>query len=542
MDVMEVDFTEKIKGVFDVCDTEGTGFITVDHLKSLAKEHFGADNEEETVGIIHLLDPEGKGKVSFQDFCAGVQQILEVQAASKQSTPTNTGNHTDFINSFLITQHSTPETQDASEASAFTFNEYDTNTDEDGGQLLIDFSTPETTRRNLFPTSSHGHSSGRSSVTSKTDEENFEDYGAVDLESDSSDANLSCDSSHRSRLRSPRNRHKGPNRRISSAVYASHLARGVRSPNEDIYDDIDGSFQELTDRIKYLEKQVVKVSDEKTREDSLKHRYKDENSILIKRIHTLEEQLKDMEVKSDERVRVEQKKLHDLVSKNSLENDKVEYLTMRLQNFESENERLKTDVVRLKNENDKLRMDKMEVMDRLAAMEEDFNRVSAEYNEMMSKFDREQIITGNPASGKLLDELQKELEDLRRYKIDTEHRHGHMARTPSLTDSNGFILHAEMQKLKETLWEEWREASQANKHLAEENEELNAQLLAQTVQEGRHIMQEGSSLAEELDHMTKEELMKSLREQQDVNRRLSQYVDKILLTILEKNPSILEKK
>ena len=46
MDVMEVDFTEKIKGVFDVCDTEGTGFITVDHLKSLAKEHFGADNEE----------------------------------------------------------------------------------------------------------------------------------------------------------------------------------------------------------------------------------------------------------------------------------------------------------------------------------------------------------------------------------------------------------------------------------------------------------------------------------------------------------------
>jgi len=31
------------------------------------------------------------------------------------------------------------------------------------------------------------------------------------------------------------------------------------------------------------------------------------------RIHTLEEQLKDMEVKSDERVRVEQRKLHDIV-------------------------------------------------------------------------------------------------------------------------------------------------------------------------------------------------------------------------------------
>lgn len=47
---------------------------------------------------------------------------------------------------------------------------------------------------------------------------------------------------------------------------------------------------------------------------------------------------------------------------------------------------------------------------------------------------------------------------------------------------------------------------QANKHLAEENEELNAQILAQAVREGKHMLQEGSSLAEELDHMTKEEV------------------------------------
>lgn len=37
----------------------------------------------------------------------------------------------------------------------------------------------------------------------------------------------------------------------------------------------------------------------------------------------------------------------------------------------------------------------MEVSDRLAAMEEDYNKVSAEYNEVMSKFDREQEMTGN---------------------------------------------------------------------------------------------------------------------------------------------------
>ena len=46
---------------------------------------------------------------------------------------------------------------------------------------------------------------------------------------------------------------------------------------------------------------------------------------------------------------------------------------------------------------------------------------------------------------------------------------------------------------------------QTNKHLAEENEELNAQLLAQAVREGKHMLQE-VTLAEELDLMTKEEV------------------------------------
>lgn len=37
------------------------------------------------MGIIQLLDPEGKGKVSFKDFCQGVQQILEVQGQYEMS-------------------------------------------------------------------------------------------------------------------------------------------------------------------------------------------------------------------------------------------------------------------------------------------------------------------------------------------------------------------------------------------------------------------------------------------------------------------------
>ena len=30
-------------------------------------------------GVVNLLDPEGKGQISFEDFCRGVEQIVEIQ-------------------------------------------------------------------------------------------------------------------------------------------------------------------------------------------------------------------------------------------------------------------------------------------------------------------------------------------------------------------------------------------------------------------------------------------------------------------------------
>ena len=53
---------------------------------------------------------------------------------------------------------------------------------------------------------------------------------------------------------------------------------------------------------------------------------------------------------------------------------------------------------------------------------------------------------------------------------------------------------------------------QANKTLLEENEDLNAQLLARAIHEGQHMLAEGSSLADELDHLTKEEVTLTFKE------------------------------
>lgn len=43
------DYTDKLHDVFDLCDVEKKGYISVEHFVSLAKEHFGAEEQGEEV-------------------------------------------------------------------------------------------------------------------------------------------------------------------------------------------------------------------------------------------------------------------------------------------------------------------------------------------------------------------------------------------------------------------------------------------------------------------------------------------------------------
>ena len=42
---MEEDVRHKLREIFDVCDETNEGFITVEHFKNLAKEHFGTESD-----------------------------------------------------------------------------------------------------------------------------------------------------------------------------------------------------------------------------------------------------------------------------------------------------------------------------------------------------------------------------------------------------------------------------------------------------------------------------------------------------------------
>ncbi|XP_078317974.1 rab11 family-interacting protein 4-like isoform X3 [Crassostrea virginica] len=569
---MEEDVLERLRTVFNVCDERNEGYISTEHFKELAKEHFGqAGDDEKIVGIIQILDPEGKGKINFDDFCEGVQQINELQIPlspiipvkkEDEVSPVNASNPfhipstpTSNVNlllngfdDFTTGDISSTECPETSEASAYTYNEYDTNTDEDGhGQgVLIDLSTPEPVRRNLHLPIPNGR-------LDFTDEENFEDFGENDeIESDMSDPsqNRSRDSFHKVKSRRGDKHHrKSPGQR-SKVTSAAYNARSRTEPGDEILDDIDGNFQTLNDRVQFLEKKLVQISEEKSSVDTSQSKLKDENHHLMERIvdriHSLEEQLKDVEVKSKETLAEEQKKFKQMLSRAESEKTEQMYISQRLQSIEKEYEQLKLENPKLRLEIDKLRDEKLDLQDKLADTQADYNTLHSEHEELKQKFEKERQCTGtryfNPAQ--LLDELGKELEELRKYKIDQELNQSPRPRNNSMADLPGRYqaLNSEVNRLKEALSYEWRNLSQENKQLQDMNEDLNAQLLTRCINEGKTLVNDTKekSLATELEHLTKEELMARLQEVESVNINLKSYVDKIILTILEKNPSILE--
>uniref|UniRef100_A0A0B6ZQZ4 EF-hand domain-containing protein n=1 Tax=Arion vulgaris TaxID=1028688 RepID=A0A0B6ZQZ4_9EUPU len=559
------DFGDKFKEIFDLCDVDKDGYIDVKHFVELAKDHFGGEGTtaEELTGIINLLDPDGRGVISFPDFCEGIKQILEIQQQVSRDSFRGSVSEETLVPLDIAGDLSVLENRKTSPSisSQNTYAEYDfSGYDEPSG---VD--SPGTSVHALPVTELNGHPlvitsisedeedsaiSGNPSEINEnrqeiTDEENYEDFGEIESsEADVSDQGHLTPSTQRKRTdrKDHMSRHpkKPSTRRLTTSALASQLQRsGRNSPSsirsygsDEIFDDIDGNFQDVNGRLKFLEEQLQHLSQVQTDTNSKQVKLKDENSVLVQKVHFLEEQLRDMEVRADDRLSEERRKHQEFMVRHEREKtEQMDYVAQRLHRVEKEYEELKEEAPRLHAEIAKLRNEKMDIQERLLEKQESYNILYDDHEKLKADYHKQDSLQKKErhATGQLLDEMGKELEELRRYKIE------HEGRSPSgsITELPGRYkdLQNEIHKLKEE-----------NRHLHDSNEELNAQLLNQCIGEGKSLIRpsQGQSLAEELEHLTKEELLEQLRMERDINFRLKQYVDKIIITILEKNPSLLE--
>ncbi|XP_074649264.1 rab11 family-interacting protein 4B-like isoform X2 [Tubulanus polymorphus] len=548
---------EKLRAVFNLCDPQAKGYVTVDSFLELCKEHFGTEesDEQELQQLIKVLDPQNDCKIYFDDFCKGVQKIAEIHAHSNSISSSQRARHGSeetLIDQPLGSQETLLADDDgAHDTSHNTFSEYDMLTDEDNNIAANNYynrkygGVPAAVIRpasdDECDSAISGPSSRRGQSSITDDEEHFEGFGEDDISSEASDIPYDC------RLKS--SPHNSPTvgkiARLSTATTAKppahpnkgNLFRPASSNNsrrsslsEEVFDDIDCNFLQLNDKVKRLEQQLEGLSNTQTKSDDRHVRLKEENLFLEDRVHVLEESLMDIQSKAKDNLEMEQKKHRDYIDKQErLLNREIEGLTLRLHSVENEYLGLKDEAPRLQAELEILRRDKKRLEEKLSESQDmlkvtatDYETLQDEFKQQAVNFEREREL-----NAELLDELSKELDDLRRFRNEA----GGRSRSASVT-SVYKDLESEMQKLR-----------QENITLREQNEDLHGTLMNNHVEEGRtllHSDKTAKSFAQEMDEMTRDQIMEALIEQREVNFKLREYIDRIILTIVEKNPSLLE--
>uniref|UniRef100_A0A669B3P2 RAB11 family interacting protein 4 (class II) a n=1 Tax=Oreochromis niloticus TaxID=8128 RepID=A0A669B3P2_ORENI len=569
-------FLRRLKEVFDVCDEDADGFIRVEHLVDLGIQ-FGQGDEVKK--LTRYLDPNAHGKINFKDFCHGVFAIkgetwtlivLLSNGEAKLGPP------------IIMCTRSYQESTCADGEC-----DMDSSTENEGLEFLLIVGL-------LFycfvlecnPSRLIGSASA--SVISR--EEQFEDYGEgedVDFTPSSpcpeeetrtngfSDLGSSLPSSAghtpqkmrqlynselldiycsqcckkvnllndlEARLRNLKA--NSPNRKISSTAFgrqlfqANHSVFGSSqgSSTEDLFtDSIDSCDLDITEKVSYLEKKVTELESDSLANNDLKSKLKHDNTHLVHRVHELEEQVKDAETKSAESLKEEVKKHREAYTKMERDrNTEIELLCNRLQQLEEENTEMKLNVCRLKSQTEKMDQEKQRVTDKL---EDTSLRLKDEmdlYRKIMDKLwqNRHEFQKEKESMQELIDDLRRELEYLQLFKLEMEHP----GKGKGLSEFNAKTREMEMEH-------EVKRLKQENHKLRDQNDDLNAQILSLSLYEAKNLFSchtKAQCLAAEIDNASRDELVDALKEQEEINLRLRQYMDKIILAILDHNPSILE--
>ncbi|XP_004399681.1 PREDICTED: rab11 family-interacting protein 4 isoform X1 [Odobenus rosmarus divergens] len=336
-----------------------------------------------------------------------------------------------------------------------------------------------------------------------------------------------------------------PNRKISSTAFGRQLMHSSNfsssdGSTEDLFrDSIDSCDNDITEKVSFLEKKVTELENDSLTNGDLKSKLKQENTQLVHRVHELEEMVKDQETMAEQALEEEARRHREAYSK--LEREKsteIELLNTRVQQLEEENAELRTTVTRLKAQTEKLDEERQRMSDRLEDTSLRLKDETDLYKRMMDKLrqNRLEFQREREATQELIEDLRKELEHLQMYKLDCERPGRGRSSSSSLGEFSARAREVELEH-------EVKRLKQENHKLRDQNDDLNGQILSLSLYEAKNLFAtqtKAQSLAAEIDTASRDELMEALKEQEEINFRLRQYMDKIILAILDHNPSILE--
>uniref|UniRef100_A0A8C0K7V9 Rab11 family-interacting protein 3 n=1 Tax=Canis lupus dingo TaxID=286419 RepID=A0A8C0K7V9_CANLU len=511
----------RLRAVFDALDGDGDGLVRIEDFVQFATV-YGADQVKD---LTKYLDPGGLGVISFEDFYRGIAairngesdgQLCGVAPAQDEEPPACPDEFDDFV-----TFEANEVTDSAYMGSESTYSECETFTDEDTSTLVHPELQPECldTMEDpghgallLLPGRSHLHS--QSVVTVIGGEEHFEDYG------EGSEAELSletlCSGEHG--CRDPAFPTPSPAKRLSSRKVARHLhqsgALTMESLQDPAPDPVEGMEEDIADKVVFLEKRVSELEKD-TAANGEQHRglwswFRAAETVGS---HPQGDPFLGCEVAAS-------------------------LLCLRLQQLDEENGELrsctpclKANIERLEEEKQKLLDEIEELSLRLSDEQENRRKLGDRLSHERHQFQRDK-----EATQELIEDLRRQLEHLQLFKLEAEQRRGRGS-SVGLQEYNSRTRESELEQ-------EVRRLKQDNRNLKEQNDELNGQIINLSIQGAKNLFSTSfsESLAAEISSVSRDELMDAIQKQEEINFRLQDYIDRIIVAIMETNPSILEVK
>ncbi|XP_040212480.1 rab11 family-interacting protein 3 isoform X3 [Rana temporaria] len=585
----------RLRAVFDALDRDKDGFVKMEDFVQFATV-YGAEQVKYLTGY---LDPAGLGVINFRDFYRGISEIqnedLDMQLYDlgypSEGEPACSVDFDDLA-AFEVTE----VTDSAYVGSESAYSECETFTDEDTGGLAAQ-EDPETEGDGA---GSRGHTSASpeglelslcdiSVVTVGGQEEQFEDFGEgaePDLynshcedEPDSftetsnstqrltsSDTPVSerqllapppcsalgglyCSQCHKhiNRLEDLSTRLRylemdSPDKRTCSRKEARRLHHSgfleeepvEQQQTEMAYDDTD-----LTDKVLYLEQRVSELERDAATTSEQQNRLRQENLQLLHRAHALEEQLKDQEVRSDEVQSEETRKHRDELRKMDRDRSyRLTSLKARLQELENENLDLRSQLPGFKATAQRLEEEKYKLLDEVEDLQQQLQDHQEQNRILGGKLSKElhKQQTEKERCQEIIEELRRELEQMQLIRLEMEQKMG-LGNGAALQEYNSRTREAELEQ-------EVRRLKQEQRALKEQNEELNGQIINLSIQGAKNLFSTtfSDSLAAEISSVSRDELMEAIHKQEEINLRLQDYIDRIIVAIMETNPAILEVK
>ncbi|XP_042720652.1 rab11 family-interacting protein 3 isoform X1 [Lagopus leucura] len=595
----------RLRPVFDALDRDGDGFVRVEEFVQFATA-YGAEQVKELtkyldpsgLGVISFEDfHRGIRAIRNGD---PDSQLYDMGYTPEEEAPACPDEFDDFV-----TFEANEVTDSAYMGSESTYSECETFTDEDTSTLVHHEMHDEVETDSAIDSTVHseftdaieeqeqgshphdlplGSDLSHSIVTVISGEEHFEDYGEgneADLFSDSlcngessfsSSSFLSpstnplaaklhsiiadeafefyCSQCHKqiNRLEDLSARlndleMNSPNKRLSSKKVARQLHQTSTlsggAMEESYRDTLECTEEDITDKVVFLEKRVTELEKDTAANGEQHSRLKQENLQLVHRANALEEQLKEQELRADQTLLEEIKKQREMLSKMEREKSiEIENLQARLQQLDDENSELRSCVPCLRANIERLEEEKQKLLDEIEDLTVQLTEEQENKRKMGDKLshERHQFQKEKESTQELIEDLRKQLEHLQLFKLECEQRRGRSS-SMGLQEYNSRTRETELEQ-------EIKQLKQDNRSLKEQNDELNGQIINLSIQGAKNLFSASfsESLAAEISSVSRDELMEAIQKQEEINFRLQDYIDRIIVAIMETNPSILEVK